>query len=728
MPPKLEAKGKVTLDTPLAKGEKPKEYGWVYVNTKKTILGLLEALGHLSKSMLSIDIETYPKKAYKEDKQGGLLAAKSKIRTLQIYNGAGTAILDFTCGKTGEYLLTDKEVVDAVFKHFEGSKLVAHNALFETEHLHNLGVAHGIDTPLNIFCTMNAYRLIIGAVEDDAKAFKATLQSVAKQVLNISLPKEEQASDWLAKKLTTQQLDYCCRDAVIPYLLLDKLVENLAEYEMLDLYKLNTKAQDVVAHMNVHGFTIDEVAHDKLCEEWDRERKAWGEQAFMLLNKGKECLGPDALLNLVTDKVSKNYKDIVWKKSKFSKLDEAFFLEDFPKERDKFLRLAEKNLTVNPAGAKACKRVAKNISEYLLNINSGTQLSSWLKANVNTDGWPMTESGNQLKTDADTFEQYSHLKEVKPLLEYKKYEKLYSVYGEGLKKYIVKKGDGRSVIHPNFSLCYTETGRMSSTAPNCQNWPNPDVTEAGKAIRSLVIPRSKDYVILNADFSQIELRIFALISGDRVMLDAYNHGVDLHSLTATAVSGKNAEMCTKEEWKELRQLGKAPNFALLFGGGANRLKEYAKTTYNVDLTLEEAEKIVKTWRETYFEGREWQEEHTKECEHTLTVRTKLGKVRKLTSDNYYTCSLNTPIQGSAAEVMLLSMVLILKAIRGKFDARIINVVHDEINVECHISQSAQVSEIMKSKMEEAFTTIFPGASTISLIEKVGIGSSWYEAK
>ena len=727
MPPELQEKGKVFIGEPKKKNDGSNEYSWAYVNNKKCILGLFDALSKLGGTRFGIDIETYPKKQFRDNKQGGLLPAKSKIRTIQIYTGSGVAIFDFLDPSNGKYLLTDPDIVSRLWHFLEGKKLIAHNALFETSHLQNLFLAHNIVKPLDIYCTMNAYRLILQATEEDSKAFKADLASVCKNVLGLHVPKDEQASDWSAPTLTKSQLDYCARDAVLPYLLFEVLLQNLNDMGMVKLYKLNTKAQDVVAHMTIHGFTVDTEAHEKLVEKWRKEKELWNDKCFYLLNAGKEQLTKDELKTIITAKVTKKYIDTIWSKTEkmlqtVDRVPRNVTLDDFINIRARYTALAEKNAGKIPAAERACKRAAKNITEYLLNINSGKQLGTWLKANVDTSNWPLTDSGNTLKTDAETLNDYAHIEVIQPLIEYKKYEKLYSVYGVGLREFFVQKPDGRTVIHPNFTLCYTETGRMSSRDPNCQNWTR------GEEIRSLIIPKNNDYKILHADFNQVELRIFALISGDKVMMDAYENGIDIHALTGTAISGKTEHQCDPYEWKEIRQAAKSANFALIFGGGAARLRAYAKAAFKVNISEEEAERIVQVFRETYFGGRQWQLDHSKDCEELLEVRTHYGKIRKLSSDNSYTCGLNTPIQGTAAEIMLLSMVKILEGIRGKFDARILNVVHDEIIVECHNGCIKEVSHIMKSSMEESFLILFPGATINGLIEKIGVGDNWYDAK
>lgn len=212
------------------------------------------------------------------------------------------------------------------------------------------------------------------------------------------------------------------------------------------------------------------------------------------------------------------------------------------------------------------------------------------------------------------------------------------------------------------------------------------------------------------------------------MKNAYAKGVDIHSMTATAICGKTEKQMSKEEWEVARYHAKAINFCMLFGGGPPTVKRYAKKTYKVDMEIEQAEEAVENFREMYAESREWQLEHTSECEMSLEVRTPLGKLRKLNPDTYYTVCLNTPIQGGAAEIMLLSMINVYKSIRKSgIDAHISNVVHDEILVDCHIDSVEEMATYIKDGMEKALLAVFPEASLTGLVD-VGIGKNWAEAK
>lgn len=703
------------------------------------------ANGHRPK-LVGIDIETYPKRKFKEDKDGGLLCVKSKIRTLQMYSGESVIILDFLA-EGGGYLLTHPDIVQnlSILLHTPKIKLAAHNASFELNHLQNVFLAHGIDKQMNVYCTQTAFLMVIHATKLNPKRYHGSLKEVAKMVLGVELDKEEQVSDWSIPQLTESQLQYCALDAILPVLLLEKLGQNLEDLGMTDLFKLTTAAQDVTASINVHGHAIDAKLHAKLTAEWKEKQEEYAKKCFYLLNEGKGEIGHDELKELLTAKITKKFKEKIWECCAF--LEGRPRLDTFAEERDSFMvaarALEEKVAPVVAEHAVAgvprrnfptrlkkklqyivaLKRFSRNIEDYLVDPNSGKQISDWLRANVDSETiaeWPISEKSGQLKTDAEAFADHDYIEVIKPLAQFKRYAKLYSTYGVGWQKRLVDHGD-RTCIHPNYSVGRTETGRMSSYSPNIQNPPR------DKSFREMFIARNANYRLLVADFNQIELRVLAYLSQDPVMIRVYEDGGDLHGATA-ALSGKTEAQVGEEEWAQIRQSAKSINFCKIFGGGAKTIQGYAKKVYKVILPLEHFEDFSQTFDETYCGAYEWRMEHTRECERTLTVRTPLGKVRRLDKDTYYTVCLNTPIQGGACEVLMLAMVHIHKALRkSKVDARFVNVVHDEVIIECHVDDIEEVSGYIKTGMEWGMLAVFPEA-TLRNLASVGVGQNWAQAK
>ena len=356
-----------------------------------------------------------------------------------------------------------------------------------------------------------------------------------------------------------------------------------------------------------------------------------------------------------------------------------------------------------------------------ININSSVQLGNWLEKNVDKkilDSWERTEKTNRLNTDAEALK--NHVREVPKLLalvEYKKYYKYLSTYGDNIKAFI-NPVSGR--IHGDYKLAFTDTGRLSSMKPNIQNFPREEW------YRSIFIPEKKN-VLVCADYSQVEVRVAAILSGEERMLKAYREGKDLYKHTASLLLHKPESEITKAE----RQQAKAVVLGLQFGMGASTLCKYA-LNYNVVLTEAESKKLVDGYRQAYPMLYEWQLNTTALAKETLMCETVCGMKRKLDDDNYYTCSLNTPVQGSSAEVILYALWKLDKEIcDNNIPARIVATVHDEVLVECDKRVGEKVRDMLSRVMLEAFRFVFnrigiKGAD--ANIVEAHIGGNWYEAK
>lgn len=349
------------------------------------------------------------------------------------------------------------------------------------------------------------------------------------------------------------------------------------------------------------------------------------------------------------------------------------------------------------------------------NLRSIPQVSRWLEKTLPIKyqhKWPRSEKTGYLKTDARTLTLYSHLDFVAPMLEFKKLEKLLNTYGLTLLERI---NPVTRRLHGSFTLGYTSTGRLSSRSPNLQNLPRE--TDIRGIFRA-----SYGNELLGADYGQIELRVAAELSKDRVMLQAYKTGEDLHALTASKITGKRIDKVSKED----RQLAKSLNFGLLFGLGAKGLVDYANWNYGVKLELSTAYEYYKTFFDTYSGYESWQKEKRAECERFGTTSTRLGKLRRLQRNKGYTRSVNHPVQGSAAEVVITALSNIYGQLKhGR--AKIINLVHDEILVECPRDEVPLVSQVIKEGMEAAMLKLFPKASLNKLVE-VKQGLTWADTK
>lgn len=362
---------------------------------------------------------------------------------------------------------------------------------------------------------------------------------------------------------------------------------------------------------------------------------------------------------------------------------------------------------------------------------TGHKIGKWLEANLPPEVlaiWPRTEpeSGAQgvLSTDSNTFSEFSYLPIVAPIARFKKREKLTSTFGLNLHQQL-NPVTGR--LHCSFNLTGARTGRLSCSKPNLQQAPRSPSKEAKAAgegdLRSIfIVPEG--YVLVAADYSQVELRVAAELSQDEEMLSAYRNGIDLHALTASKTAHKPLSEVTKQE----RQLAKAVNFGLLFGLGAAKFASYAKKSYGVEVSDDEAHEAVDIFRDTYRGYREWQLNQVDKASQTFEVRTPCGKLRKLPEDNTYGTAMNTPVQGGAAEVMLHALVFLYRELLERnLDANIINCVHDEILVECNKVFVDEVKQLVNDCMVQGYLAVFPQGIINGLVE-VKYGNNWSEAK
>ena len=229
-------------------------------------------------------------------------------------------------------------------------------------------------------------------------------------------------------------------------------------------------------------------------------------------------------------------------------------------------------------------------------------------------------------------------------------------------------------------------------------------------------------MLVGADYSQIELRVAAELSQDKAMINVYKKGLDLHTYMASRIAGKPLDKVTKEE----RQLGKSLNFGLAFGLGAKGLVDYARWNYGVTLTEDEAYSHVKKFFDTYSGYATWQGKMRDRAAKTMQTSTVLGKTRKLQPIGMYTRSVNHPVQGSAAEVVITA----LNKLHIEVDNRTIKLilsVHDEIILEVDHGYDDDAVTLLEDKMVEAYQDLFPRGVTNKLVE-VKQGATWADTK
>ena len=349
------------------------------------------------------------------------------------------------------------------------------------------------------------------------------------------------------------------------------------------------------------------------------------------------------------------------------------------------------------------------------NINSPKQLGEVLFEKMMLPAQKKTKSG--YSTNADVLEK---LKPYHPIIEdildYRQVAKLKGTYADGLVK--VAGEDGR--IHTNFKQTGTATGRLSSTEPNLQNIPIK--TELGREFRHYFVPRSEEYLLIDADYSQIELRLLADISGDVHMIEAFKSGEDIHTSTASKVFGVEPEDVTIE----LRKRAKAVNFGIVYGIGDFSLSQDLKITRN------QAREYIDNYLATYAGVDNYLKNIVKsayECGYVTTVFGRRRYIPELEGHNKMLkkfgerVAMNSPIQGTAADIIKIAMINVDKKLREKqIDAKLILQVHDELLVEAHRDCADEALEILRYEMENAVKLSVP------LDVEVGVGENWYDCK
>lgn len=349
------------------------------------------------------------------------------------------------------------------------------------------------------------------------------------------------------------------------------------------------------------------------------------------------------------------------------------------------------------------------------NINSTKQLGEILFEKMKLPVIKKTKSG--YSTDVDVLEK---LKKEDPIieqiLEYRQLMKLNSTYVEGLKPYINIKTNR---IHSFFHQTITATGRISSTEPNLQNIPTR--FELGKRVRKVFKPE-KGKIYLDADYSQIELRVLASISGDKHMIEAFKEGKDIHKQAASKVFKTPIEEVTKEQ----RSNAKAVNFGIVYGISDFGLGE------QLGIGRKKAKQYIEEYLEQYAGIKQFMENITEQAKEQGYVETLFHRRRyipELKSNNYMVrqfgarAAMNTPIQGTAADIMKIAMIKVYNEIKSrKLKSKIILQVHDEMMIETPIEEKEEMIKIMKKCMESAANLEVP------LIAEISDAENWYECK
>ncbi|TDT61187.1 DNA polymerase I [Fonticella tunisiensis] len=349
------------------------------------------------------------------------------------------------------------------------------------------------------------------------------------------------------------------------------------------------------------------------------------------------------------------------------------------------------------------------------NINSPKQLGVILFEKLGLPVIKKTKTG--YSTDAEVLDELSDKHAiVEKILSYRQLVKLKSTYIDGLLSSINE--DGK--IHSSFNQTVTATGRISSTEPNLQNIPIK--MEQGRRIRKAFIPENDNYIIVSADYSQIELRVLAHISGDKNLIDAFKQGQDIHRRTASEVFGVPMDEVTTLQ----RNRAKAVNFGIVYG-----LSDYGLSK-DLKISRKEAKKYIENYFKRYSGVKRYMEDTINTAKIKGYVTTLMNRIRyipEVKSSNKNVKSLgerlamNTPIQGTAADIIKIAMVKVYRRIKEeRLKSKLILQVHDELVLEVHRDELAYVKKLVREEMEGAVKLSVP------LIVDINEGNNWYDAK
>ncbi len=356
-----------------------------------------------------------------------------------------------------------------------------------------------------------------------------------------------------------------------------------------------------------------------------------------------------------------------------------------------------------------------NLAGEEFNINSTKQLAVILFEKLQLTPSKKTKSG--YSTDVEALEKIKDSHPIiEKILEYRQLVKLNSTYVEGMIPYInLRTGK----IHTFFHQTVTATGRLSSTDPNLQNIPTR--TEIGKKLRK-VFKAESGKIFLDADYSQVELRVLAHMANDETMIKAFNSDADIHTISASQVF----KVPVEEVSKQLRSKAKAVNFGIVYGISEFGLAE------QIDINRKEAKQYIDQYLETYHGIKEFMANIVEQSKKTGYVETIFGRrryIQELNSKNYMVrkfgerAAMNTPIQGTAADIMKIAMIKVYNELKNRnLKSKIVLQIHDELIIETLLEEKEEVSKLLKECMESSAKLFVP------LKVDVEEGQNWYQAK
>lgn len=407
------------------------------------------------------------------------------------------------------------------------------------------------------------------------------------------------------------------------------------------------------------------------------------------------------------------------------KMEELFYQIEMPLVEVLF-DMEKEGIRIDPKQLKAygeeldtlIEETAKEVYNYAgeeFNINSPKQLGAILFEKMDIPPVKKTKTG--YSTAAEVLES---LKDQYPIvqriLDYRQYTKLKSTYVDGLLNVMSK--DHK--IHSTFNQTITATGRISSTEPNLQNIPMR--IELGRKIRKVFIPRTSEYLFLDADYSQIELRVLAAMAEDETLINAFKEGIDVHTLTASQVLHVPFEEVTPTQ----RYSAKAVNFGIVYGIGAFSLAD------DIKVSVKEAQQYIDSYFEKYPKVKSYLDsviDFAKENGYVTTLFNRKRDIPEISAKNFNIrefgkrVAMNTPIQGTAADIIKIAMVKVYTKLKEKnLKSKLILTVHDELLLEVYRPEIEEVKSLLQYEMEHAISMAVP------LSVEVHSGENWFETK
>lgn len=630
-----------------------------------------------------LDAEAWSEQCSKNVREGGLNIGTGNVRLIQVYWGGDTVVVV----DLHRISRVDLEPLYA-FLNSPGVTWVGHFLQFDMKMMHQYGF-HPARKP---HCTM-----LQNVAITSLTGMTRTLAYLCKQHLGKQLSKELQVSDWGSDNLTVEQISYAATDVVATYELFhaqDRFIDEvrrLPQENCRRVYNLLRGAMPAVNEVVTRGIGFDADAHWKICEEMEQEYDACYDRAL-----------------------------------------EAF-------------------RTHSPPGAPAVN-----------NPGSYPQVSAWimwvlLNTGARTVGdWPTTDTG-AMSSGQDTLEQYKHLimqeyqHPLDALIEWAEVKKEFETLGWNLRRHI---NPITKRIHANFRIGGTETFRFSVTDPALQTIKRPDEDDVLKRnFRKLFrAEKGRKFVVL--DLGQIELRVPACLSGDKFLLEAVQRGLDIHVMTACACFQSHALVRSnlgvidlrtlldfagqpeviaffkKGLGRWMRQAAKNALFGLLFGQQPKGLTLLLRKS-KIVITVDEAAAVQHAILDLFPDFKAWKNLQEAQADATGFLWTPCGNVYAPRGGNTFTKAINTPSQGGAAEIMLLTLNQFPGAWQVepdyRLDAFLVHTVHDELIADASEQDAPEAMEVMRNTLIWAATTIFPQMPTNGLVSG-GIGDNWADAK